>query len=162
MPVASRGWQDQDAVAVDELGKDADRVVETALFAHIRAGEIVERVDLARVADTECHAEVAQLGVLAAGHEAAQRLQRVNRLASATHFADGQIIRVGAVDFRHMDEVQIRQITLIGDRAPGAGDRMQTRGDDAGGERLFERLAQERREQLVFLARGLVVPFAVA
>ena len=35
-------------------------------------------------------------------------------------------------------------------------------GNDAGGDRLLERFAQEGREQIVLLAGGLDVPFAVS
>ena len=132
VPVAAGGRQDQDAVAVDELGKDADGVVEARLLAHVVAGQVVERVDLAGVADAQRHAEVAQLGVLAAGHEAAQRLDRIDRLAPAAHLADGQVVGIGAVDLRHVHQVQVGQVALVGDRAPGAGDGVQVRRDDAG------------------------------
>ena len=125
--IAPGGRQDQDAVAVDELGKDADGVVEPRLLAHVRAGEVVERVDLAGVANAQRHAEIAQLGVLAAGHEARQRLDRVDGLAPPSHLADGQVGRVGAVDFRHVHQVEIGQVALVRHRAPGAGDGVQIR-----------------------------------
>src|ERR1019366_3651032 len=162
VPVPPGGRQDQNAVAVDELRKDADRIVKPRLFTHVVAGQVVQSVDLARVANAERHAEIAQLRVLAARHELTQRLHRVDGLAAATHLTDGQVSRIGTVDFRYVHEVQIRQIPLVGHRAPRTRDRVQRRRNDAGVERLLERLAQERRKQPVFLTRRLVVPLAVA
>ena len=64
------------------------------------AGEVVERVDLAGVAHAQRHAEVAQLGVLAARHEPLQRLDREHRLAAALDLARGQVVGIGAVEVR--------------------------------------------------------------
>ena len=46
------------------------------------------------------HPEVAQLGVLAAGHERAQRVDRVDRLAPPLDLAAGQVVGIGPVDAR--------------------------------------------------------------
>src|SRR5208337_2786051 len=73
VPVPPGGRQDQNAVAVDELGEDADRIIEPCLFTHVVSGQVVQSIDLARVANAERHAEIAQLCVLAARHELTQR-----------------------------------------------------------------------------------------
>lgn len=36
MEVSSGRWQDENVVAVDEFGKDSDRVVESSFVPHIR------------------------------------------------------------------------------------------------------------------------------
>ena len=61
-----------------------------------------------------------------------------------------------------MHHVQIGQIALIRDRAPGSGNRGQVGRQEARLQRLFERLAQEGREHIVLLAVGGNVPFAIA
>ena len=41
MKVSASRWQDENAVAVDEFRKDADRVLETSFISHIRGCQIV-------------------------------------------------------------------------------------------------------------------------
>ena len=53
LEIATRRGQDQDPVAVDELGEDADRILEPALLADVLAGQVVERLDLPGVADPD-------------------------------------------------------------------------------------------------------------
>ena len=100
------------------------------------------------------------LRVLAAGHERAERVDGVHRLAPALDLAARQVVGVGAVDPGQMDEVQVGQVALVGDGAPGPASVMRSFGIDTGLDRLLEGLAKERREQLVLLAGGLDVPFA--
>jgi hypothetical protein len=58
--------------------------------------------------------------------------------------------------------IEVRQVALVADRAPRAGEGAQVRRDEPGRDGLFERLAKERREELVLLAGRLDVPFRVA
>src|SRR5450631_72604 len=61
-----------------------------------------------------------------------------------------------------MHQVQVGEIALVRDRAPGAGNGAEIGGNDAGGDGLLERFAQKGREQIILLAGGLDVPFAVS
>ena len=69
--IAPGSRQNQQPIPVDELRKDADGVVDAALLRDNVPGEVVERLDLAGVTDSERHPEIPQLRVLAARHEAA-------------------------------------------------------------------------------------------
>ena len=56
--VATGGWQDEDAVAIDELGEDADRVVKPSLLAHIVLSHIVGSINLTGITNAQGHAEI--------------------------------------------------------------------------------------------------------
>ena len=131
LEVAPGRRQDQDPVAVDELGEDADRVLEAALLADVLGGQVVERLDLARVADADRHPEVAQLRVLAPGHELPQRVDRVHRLLAALDLAARQVVGAGAVDPGQVDQVEVGEVALVGDRSPRPGERDQVLRDEA-------------------------------
>ena len=99
---------------------------------------------------------------LAAGRVAAERLDRVECLAAALHLPPCEVVRVGAVDLREMDEVEVCELPGVVHRSPRAADRRQVGRDDAVLDRPLERRAQERREEVVLLARRLDVPLAFA
>ena len=61
-----------------------------------------------------------------------------------------------------MDEVEVGEIALVRHGAPRARDRGEVRGNESLFHGFLERLSQERREEGVLLAGGLVVPFAIA
>ena len=123
MKVTAGRRQDQQAVPVDELWEYPDRIVETRLAAHLGRREVVDCVDLARVAHAERHAEIAQLRVLAAWHEVTQRLDRVHGLAPAFDLAARQIVGIGAVAAGEVHEIEVRQIALVADGAPRTRQR---------------------------------------
>ena len=106
LEVAARGRQDERAVAVQELGEDADRVVEARLVAHVVPGEVVAADDLAGVARAEGHAEGAQPGVLEAGGEAPERLDGHERLPASLDLGARQVAHVGAVVAPHHHHVE--------------------------------------------------------
>ena len=89
MEITAARRQNKIAIAVDEFRKNANAVVKAALFHHIVGGHIINRVNLARIANAKCHAEIAQLCIFAAGHEGLQRRNGVHRLFSPRHFAMG-------------------------------------------------------------------------
>ena len=160
MEIAAGGGDDQQAIAVDEFRKNADRIVKPPFPAHIAIDQIVNRIDLARIANAQCHAEIAQFGVFATGHEPAQGGNRRHRLRPPFDLTAGQIIGIGAIA-GHVHKVEVGQIALIADSAPGPGNGLQTVGQYPGAVRSLERFAQERRKQRVFLARSGHRPFAV-
>ncbi len=59
LEIAARGWQDEDSIAVDKFRIDADGILESPLLAHIGFGHVIGCIDLARVANTYSHAEIA-------------------------------------------------------------------------------------------------------
>ena len=83
-----------------------------------RFGQVVGGVDLARVADADRHAEVAQPRAGAARRVAAQRLDREHGLPAALDLAPGQAVRVGAVAAREVDEVHVGQLAACRARRP--------------------------------------------
>ena len=159
MEITAGGRQDKVAVAVDEFGENPDAVLEPGLAQHIAFGEVVGRFDLAGIANAQGHAEVAQLGALAAGHEGFQRVDCMHRLLAADHFAMSQGIGIGAVEVK-VAHVEISEIALFGNCAPGASHGLHAIRNKARLQRLLERLAQERGEHFVLLAAGLDLPLA--
>src|SRR6185312_17520875 len=139
---------DKHTIPINEFRENAYRIVEPRLLTNIIAGQVVKRVDFARVPDSERHAKVAQLGILATRHELSQRLERIDRLAAAAHLPHGQVMGIGPIDLGYVHQVEIGEVALVAHRAPGSGNGMQVRRDDAGLESLLERLAQEGRKQL--------------
>ena len=161
LEVTTGGGQDQDAVAVDEFREDANAVFKATLFPNIVLGHVVTGIYFPGVPYAQGHAEVTQLGTLAARHEAFQGFDGHHCLLATLHLAPGQVVRVGTVIAQQMHEIEIGEIAGVVDRAPGAGNGVQVLGDQAAGPGLLEGLAQERREHLVLFAGGLHRPLAV-
>ena len=160
MHVAAGGGQNQNAVAIDELGVDAHRVVKARLVPHVLLGHVVNGVDLARVADADGHAKVAQPHPGAARRVAAQRLDRQHGLLAPFNLEVGQAVGVGAVAAGQVHQVHVGQLAGVVHRAPGAGNGVQVRRDHAVADGLGKGLGQKGREHGVFLARGLDLPLA--
>ena len=72
LQIPPRRRQHQHPVAVDELRVDADRVLEPPLLANVVLGQVVDRVDLARVPDPDRHPEIPQARARAPRRVAAQ------------------------------------------------------------------------------------------
>src|SRR5439155_21146405 len=102
------------------------------------------RFDLAGVPDAARHPEVPELRVLAARPVRAERLDREDRLLAALDLAARQVVRAGAVDLRQVDQVEVREVALVGDGAPRAGERDEVLRDQPRLDGPLERLAQER------------------
>ena len=103
-------------------GKIPIGILEAPLFPHVGGRQVVERVDLARVADAERHAEIPELRVLAARHEPPQRLDRVDRLPPSLDLAAREVGRDRCRRSPAGDEIEVGEVALVADRAPGAGD----------------------------------------
>ena len=158
--VTAGGGQNQYAVAVDELGVNAHRVVKARLVPHVLLGHVVDRVDLARVADADGHAKVAQPHPGAAGRVAAQRLNGQHGLLAPFDLEVGQAVGVGAVAAGQVHQVHVGQLAGVVHRAPGAGNGVQVRRDHAVADGLGKGFGQKGRKHGVFLARGLDLPLA--
>ncbi len=154
LEVAAGGRQDQNAVAVDELGVDPDRVVEPALLANVVFGHVVDGVDLAGVADADRHAEVAQPGP-SNSRACSLRSASMACIAWRRPSISPRVIESGSVPStsREVHDVHVRQLAGVVDRTPGSGERGEVVGDHAVADRLGERLVEERREHVVLLAR---------
>ena len=158
--VAPGGGQNQNAVAVDEFGVNADAVLKARLLAHIVFGQVVDGVDLAGVADANGHAEIAQTGVFTAGREALERFDGEHGLRAAFDLLLRHAVGVGAITTGQVHQVHVGQLAAVEHGTPSAGDGRQVGGDDAGLQRLGKGFFEEGREHLVLFARGLDLPFA--
>ena len=141
LEIATGGRQDQNAVPVDELGEDADAVVEPALATDIIVGHVVNRVDLAGFTDADAHPKVANFGTLTTGRELGECSGGHHCLSPPLNLCDGQALDIGPVDVGKMDEVEIGQVALVRDCTPRAADRGQIGRDGTGFSGLFEWLA---------------------
>ncbi len=129
--------------------------LEAALLAHIGLGEVVDRVDLAGVADADGHPEVAQAGGLTARCVAAQRVDRQHGLPTTLDLEAGETVGVGAVAAVEMDQVHVGQLAGIVHRSPGAADRVQVGREHAVRDGSRERLAEVRRVEVGVLLVGV-------
>ena len=160
LKVAPGAGQDQHRIAVHELGEDANRISELGLFADIVTGEVVAANDLARIAHTQGHGEIAQLGFLEAGHHGLECHEGLQRLLAALHFGTGQVVHIGGVEAVHMRQVQVVGLARVRQRGPGAAQVGAVLRDHAQCAGLVELLVQIGAAQGLFLAGGLLLPGA--
>ena len=76
LKISPRSREDENGVAVDEFGEDADCVVEFGLISDVVSGEVVATENLARISRPDRHAEITQLGALKTRHNVLQRLRQ--------------------------------------------------------------------------------------
>jgi hypothetical protein len=157
LEVAARGGHDGDAVAVQELGEDPDRVLELRLVQDVVLGQVVVADDLARLATADGCADGPQPCLLEAGRVLLQRLHRPHHALASLDLASGQVPYIGGVDPRHVDGVQVRNLAGVGEASPVAL-HAHVLGDLAGLLGLVEGLAQVGAELGRLLLAGFVAP----
>ena len=152
--IAARRRQDQQAVAIDEFGKDADRIVEATLLAHVVRRSGCRRASILRV--SRMPSVMPKLRSFAPSQPGMKlRSASTACIAWRRPSISPRVRSAGSVPsgprwtrFRYVRSPW----SLTAPHVPAsvlsdAGIRPALHG-------LLERLAQERREQFVFLARS--------
>src|SRR5580704_16536368 len=93
----------------DRPAVDADGILKRGAGEHVRAGEHMAADDAPSFADAELRRQIDDVGIFESRYRA-QKLERLDRLATAVDLATREIVRLETVDGAAVLAFQLREI----------------------------------------------------